>query len=125
MNILGAMEMNPDIRLLCEDPDITTENRAVAILKALRPRAQVVTTDVGRGGHDLEIRYSDGRCEAVEVTEATKSALRTEKAAHSKWLPKAAIPGPQLTHDWHLYATERAIFKTLDVEVPPLLQKLE
>lgn len=119
------MATNPEIRRMCEDPDITTEDRAVAILKALRPRAQVVATDVGRGGHDLEIRYGDGRCEAVEVTEATKRALRTAKAAHSKWLPEAAIPGPQLTHDWHLYATERAIFKTLDVEVPPLLQKVE
>jgi hypothetical protein len=125
MNTLRAMETNPEIRLLCKDTDITTEVRAALILKTLHPRAQVIATDVGRGGHDLEIRYSDGRCEAVEVTEATDSTLRTAKAAHKKWLPKATILGSQLSHDWHLYATERATFKTLSVEVPPLLQKVD
>ncbi len=121
-----ATTAHPTKHLSCEDLiGHTTEERAVTILDGLLADATVVVTDIGRGGHDLELRFADGRREAVEVTEATSERMQGAQAAYRKWLPEAYFVAPRLSHDWHVYATVWARFDVLAAHVPPLLHQLE
>ena len=101
------------------------EERAARILNRIVENAQVDVVDVGQGGHDLELRYTDGHVEAVEVTQATSQTLRAAKAGHDKWLPEAFFLAPDLANTWHVFVTPNAQFNTLARKLPGHLAKLE
>jgi hypothetical protein len=112
----------------CQAPRLEDERRVKRLLEELFPGLQVCSYDDNSrpGMYDLELRWSDGRIEAMEVTSAAGeevSAIRA--AARDLRQPRFMVKAVKVRYRWSIALAPQQHFKQVRPQLAELGRHLD
>ncbi len=112
----------------CRPPRREDERRVKRLIEELFPGLQACSYDdnTGDGKYDLELRWPDGRIEAMEVTSAANQEVSAIKAAaHDLRKPRFMVTAVRVRYHWSIELAAQQHFKQVRPQLAELGRHLD